>query len=87
MIQDILPSRLYNEYQNCIPDDDDVVFVFDGNGKALLKEEGNHAGFLRKADVGDVETVYLFAIDRNRFFLCLNNSGFQKEGFACRILL
>lgn len=81
MIQDIAPSRLYNEYRDCIPEDGDVVFVFDKDGKTLLKGDGENVDFVRSKDVEGAKTVYLFSVDDKRFFLTLESSDLKKEGF------
>lgn len=39
MIQDIYPSKLYNEFRKCEIEEKDYLLVFDENGKVLVKED------------------------------------------------
>ena len=81
MIQDISPSRLNNSYVDCRPQNGDRLFMFNNEGKIFLGNEGECLFYDDVADLNDVQTVYLFSIDDKSFFLALNISDFQKEGF------
>ena len=82
MIQDIYPSKLYNEFINCSPAPEDNVIVFDKEGKMLVADDGEKIRFTRLSDVPDASTVYLFSIDDTRYFLDLACRQIDKQGFS-----
>ncbi len=84
MIQDISPSRLDNGFFSCSPGDDDPVFIFDNEGRALVKTQDGVLVFPVAADVKGRETLYLFSVDDRRFFLVWPSDVFLKEGFEYR---
>ncbi|MBR6390013.1 MAG: NAD(+) diphosphatase, partial [Lachnospiraceae bacterium] len=81
MIQDIAPSRLYNEYRECSPKDGDVIYIFDEKGRVLLGDDEGHILFVRHEDIPDARTIYLFSIDEQRFFMSLDLSDCQRDGY------
>ena len=81
MIQDIAPSKLHNEYRACAPEDGDVIYIFDEKGRVLLGDDEGHILFIRHEDVPDARTIYLFSIDEQRFFLSLDLSDCQRDGY------
>lgn len=71
MLQDIYPSKLYNQYDPAIkPQEGDKVVVIEGND-ILLKEDNG----LKYPLVGDCcnvdceKLIYIFSVDEERFFL------------------
>ena len=81
MIQDIYPSRLDNSYIKSIPKEDDVIFVFDDEGKVLADMSKGSLEFTRASDTGTVSFVYLFAVDDRRYFLKTDKSDAGIPGF------
>ena len=69
MIQDIYPSRLDNSFTKCEPNADDVVFVFDDEGRVLANMDGGKLCFTSSSEVGACQCVYLFSVDDKRYFL------------------
>ncbi len=82
MIQDIYPSKLHNEYISCEIKEDDVLLVFDKEGKILLGESGGALVFPDSSGRMDRHSVYLFSLDDKRFFLSLEDEEYQKTGFS-----
>ncbi len=80
MIQDIAPSRLYNEYRECSPIDGDVIYLFDEKGRVLLGDDKGRILFVRHEDIPDARTIYLFSVDEQRFFLDLDTPDYQRNG-------
>lgn len=81
MIQDISPSKLINAFADLQPEDKDIVFIFDSDGKVLLGNDKGKIIFTDKKDIGENKTVYLFAVDDRRFFLSLGETKAKREGF------
>ena len=87
MIQDIYPSRLYNEFRMCEIEENDYLLVYDKDGKVLVKEEAGKLLFTTKKQIGDVENTYLFSVDEQKYFLSLDGKSvdtkaLEKEGFV-----
>ncbi len=82
MIQDIDPSKLYNEFINCSAADTDRVMVFDREGRILLGDQNGHIVFPEAASVGDPDPVYLFSVDDDKYFLSLKTCDISREGFS-----
>lgn len=82
MIQDIYPSRINISYRPCGITDKDKLISFDREGKILLGSEGSQVVFPVGSDALDEETVYLFSLDEDRFFLSLKDTGLCLEGFS-----
>ena len=86
MIQDIYPNRLFNQYDpKAVPEDDDQVLMF-SKSSVVAKIEGELL-FPRVKDlVKEEKLIYLFAVDKERFFLCESKdpeSAVKKDaGFA-----
>jgi NAD+ diphosphatase len=81
MVQDIYPSKLKNEYYNYEIRDNDLLLVFNSEGKILVSEKEGRAVFLTGRDCGAKDVVYLFSLDDTRFFLTLGDDAFEKNGF------
>ncbi len=81
MIQDIEPSRLYNEFRNVKPDEKDYVLVFDEEGNMLASVKDGALGFTGSSDIRDEDAVYLFSVDDKRYFLSLKSPAPAIEGF------
>ena len=87
MIQDIYPSRLYNEFRKCEIEENDYLLIFDKDGKVLVKEDDGRLLFSTKKQIGDVENTYLFSVDEQKYFLALDDksvdtAALEKEGFV-----
>ena len=81
MIQDIYPSKLNNSFENFEISDEDTAMFFDVEGRLLIQEADGKVDFTTGIDARDKETVYLFSVDEKRYFLVLNETGFNKDGF------
>ena len=81
MIQDIYPSRLYNEYAAYETGENDPVFVFNAQGKVMLGGREGKIVFPIGKDAAGKQTVYLFSVDETRYFLELQSEEEAKEGF------
>ena len=82
MIQDIFPSKLYNEYKNFEMGREDFLLIFDNEGKILLGDEDGQIRFLTGEDISGGKIVYLFSVDEKKYFLLAENTTFTKEGFS-----
>ena len=51
MIQDIAPSRLYNEYHPYELRDEDYVCIFDNTGKMYLNISDGRINYARGSDI------------------------------------
>lgn len=81
MIQDIFPNRLNNQYINCSPADEDVVFFFEGSsllGKYTDEETliyPLYSEFVQGVkenvydDISNYTFTYLLSVDATRYFL------------------
>ncbi len=81
MIQDIFPSKLYNEYKNVEMRREDNLLIFDKEGRILLGKDNEKMYFLKEEDYNAKEAVYLFSLDEKRFFLLRGITEFTKDGF------
>lgn len=73
MIQDIFPHILNNHYNPSIKASEQDILLCVDNGSILLEEEAYKnltIVFPKIKDVGTNNNVYLFSIDRTKFFLC-----------------
>ncbi len=86
MIQDIYPERLFNQYKKAAPGPMDSLAAFRGN-KIFLRR-GERAAFLKWGELSawcgergeaEPESVYLFSIGGERFFLAELPEGFEEE--------
>ena len=84
MIQDIAPSRLYNEYHPYELRDEDYVCIFDNTGKMYLNISDGRINYARGSDIATNNSsaaIYLLALDDKRFFLVqdttLNLTGYD----------
>lgn len=73
MIQDIYPHKLNNHYRPEVkPDEDSVVFCFDGDS-VLVKEEESFP-IVRDFNLLDKdELIYLFSVDEDKTFFLLRD--------------
>ena len=69
MIQDIFPSKLDNSFKDYTARDEDILIVFDTDGKAVVAEKDGRMAFRTCAGVSAEDAVYLFSIDETRYFL------------------
>ncbi|MCR5324105.1 MAG: NAD(+) diphosphatase [Lachnospiraceae bacterium] len=81
MIQDIYPSRLYNEFHKYEISENDNLLFFDEDGKMLAGDDNGRIVFPTGKCIDGKETIYLFSLDDQRFFLLTENEGFAKEDF------
>lgn len=94
MIQDIYPSKLYNEFHKYEISDNDYLLMFNEEGKILLGKKENEVIFPCKADMCHINdhnstesnsekesVVYLFSLDDKRFFLATSDMEIAKEDY------
>lgn len=81
MIQDIFPSRLDNSFKNLSPVDEDLLIIFNSEGRICLGKSGTDILFPKCSEIKAAGFVYLFSLDEKRFFLSLDEDTFEKEGF------
>ena len=67
MIQDILPSRLDNQFKSAVPGEKDHILIFDEEGHVLVKIKDGKGSFANAEYAR--EPVYLFSIDDEQYFL------------------
>ncbi len=91
MIQDIFPSRLDNQYVECSPADNDIIFFFKGSSLlAKYKEDSTlvypqykeFVSGINNADnddnVDNYTFVYLLSVDDTRYFLARKSGELLK---------
>lgn len=80
MIQNILPSIMYNQYRNTSPDKDSIIMIM--NDDTVLVKAGEYRDFprLSEIDVCD-ELIYLFTIDSLSYFLMLTDRIIELDGY------
>lgn len=71
MIQDIFPSRLYNEFKNCKMKEGDSLLIFDGDGRILLGDKDGKIVFPKAGELKDENALYLFSLDDEKCFLSM----------------
>ena len=86
MIQDINPSKLYNEFNNHKMTADDICLFYDKDGRLLIKEENGAVTFTHGSDTQGSRSVFLFSVDDTRFFLAMDESDFQKNGYTYKTI-
>ena len=86
MIQDIYPSRLYNEFHKYEMADNDICLFYDAEGRLLIKEENGRISFTHGSDARGRQSIFLFSVDDSRFFLAPDGSMFQKDGYAYKTI-
>lgn len=84
MIQDLFHHRFYNEFSlKREPEDNDEVFVFDGNNVLVSGDGENFPLSLPKvSSFNRDDLVYLFRIDDRAYFLHKGDNSPCIEGFA-----
>ncbi len=69
MIQDIAPDRLDNSFAPLVPDQDDFILCFDGDGRLLTGIQEDRIRFTTGREVPAAGAVYLFSVGDSRYFL------------------
>ncbi len=82
MIQDIAPSKLWNEFRELEAGERDPIFLFDPEGKVLLGDQEGKILYPDRSLMRDGRSVYLFSVDERHFFLSLEETAGIPEGFA-----
>ena len=83
MIQDIYPSKFYNEYNSCNISDKDYLIFFNSDGKIFLKKDEERVVFPTGVLSNSTEDIrYLFSIDDKKYFLLVEDIEYKKEEFA-----
>lgn len=84
MIQDLFPHQFYNEFSlKRDAQDNDEVFVFDGNNVLVSGDGENSPLSLPKASsFNQNELTYLFKIDDRAYFLYTGENCPYLDGFS-----
>lgn len=84
MIQDLFPHQFYNEFSlKRDPEDNDEVFVFDGNNVLVSGDGSDSPLSLPKVSAFNRnDLVYLFRIDDKAYFLYKGDNSPCTEGFS-----
>lgn len=69
MIQDIYPSKFNNSYIDRKASAKDPLFIFNEEGKVLLKDMEGTISFPKGSEFEEGDSVYLFSIDDTGYFL------------------
>jgi NAD+ diphosphatase len=83
MIQDIEPKKMNNQFVDTEITPEDRVFAFQGESLIIKREKDNTLTLPVRADFGGEarEFVYLFAIDKARYFLLKEETEIIPKGF------
>ncbi len=81
MIQDIFPSKLDNSFISTEIKDDDLLLIFDFDGRILVRENSGELSFIKGSEGKDLLSVYLFSLDDKRYFLALDVVDMGKTGY------
>ena len=95
MIQDIFPNRLDNQYVECSPQDNDVIFFFEGSSllAKYIKEDtltyplykqfiqGIKTG-ISKDSVDNYSFTYLLSVDDTKYFLAQRKGELLRGQYA-----
>ena len=86
MIQDIYPSKLHNEFNNHKMTANDTCLFYDKDGRLLIKEENGAVTFTHGSDAQECQSIFLFSVDDIRFFLAMEESDLQKDGYTYKTI-
>lgn len=99
MIQDIFPKHLDNQYKAAVPENDDVIFLFENAGllvknnekECLYPDYKKFAESVYKSTGKQAESIYdfiyLLSIDKEKFFLAMpKEDNFIKDSAAYGML-
>lgn len=82
MLHDIAPKKYHVEYHTYRPGAEDFVLVYKGRKVLIRIEEEGMAAFPKMAEFrADIQYQYLFAIDREKYFLGMPQSDFLPAGY------
>ena len=81
MIQDIFPSKLDNAFISTDIEEDDLLLIFDSDGRILVREDSGKLSFIKGSERKDLLSVYLFSLDDKRYFLSLSTVDMDKNGY------
>ena len=84
MIQDIAPDRLDNTFAARPPRADDLIFLFDGNGRLYVRISGGRISFPAAKEVSVPETVYLFSVNDVCCFMPREAADVSLPGYEYR---
>ena len=85
MIQDIFPQKMDNQYKNIEAMPQDYVMIFKGHSRrddmALIRYDEEGVIFPKVEELPECHLIYLFAIDKKKFFLCSDYEDINKGKF------
>ena len=59
-----------------------VVLEFDVDGRILACEDAGELSFISGSEGKDLQLVYLFSLDDRQYFLSLDTTGTDKDGYT-----
>ena len=86
MIQDIAPDRLDNAYANHIPRAEDHVLAFDEDGRLPVMIRDGRLCFTTGKEVSAAGAVYLFSVNKERYFLARDPADGPLPGYEYRTI-
>ena len=72
MIQDIYPSRLDNSFRNHKVNNNDMLLIFNEEGKLLVDTQSSVIRFPSGKEASGLNNIYAFSIDEKRYFITLS---------------
>ena len=82
MIQDILPSRLDNSFENYTLSTRDYLLFFDNEGRILSKIKNGGLSF--NTGIENYKSIYLFSVDDKRYFLSVDERNYLSDEYEFR---
>ena len=86
MIQDIAPDRLDNAYLPGNPQPEDTILLFDEEGRLYISARDEQLRFPTGKDVPGESAVYLFSVNKERYFLAPEKTGITLPGYEYRTI-
>ena len=83
MLHDIEPKKYHVEYHGFTPAPDDAVLIYQGRKVLIRTDQQGLVFFPKMAEFrADMTYQYLFAIDREKYFLGTPGGDFLPEGYS-----
>lgn len=82
MIQDIYPHKLDNSYRNREIKAEDILFVFDKEGRMLLNNNEGSLALPGGMEFPDHKAKYLFSVDKDSYFMAEGKAECEYPGYG-----
>ena len=86
MIQDIAPDHLHNTYIRRVPQENEPVMLFDGDGKLCVSIRDGRISFTTGREIPFHDAVYLFSVNETGYFLSLSQAAASPPGFEFKTI-